>query len=139
MKNDYRGLISLTILAFLLNVMLPFFIISPASAALTSAQKPLFGDKILICTSKGFIWIDFEEFASQTDDTSPDKDHNPLEECPLCHLVKSGNKDLHLASGHVYTPYHAQLSSHKQKPEYDFTSFTLFLKAKFVRGPPSFL
>jgi hypothetical protein len=79
----FRYGILLVTLAFLMNVMLPFF----AVYNITDSAKSAFGDKILICTVEGFRWFDTNDIASgkQTPET-----HKDLK-CPLCYAAHSGD------------------------------------------------
>ncbi len=88
----------LTVVAFLMNVMLPFFAVYNVPQAIMAAQSgqpysermaSFFGEKILICTSGGFKWVSWEDLQNGEEQPEP----HPKYECALCYVTASGLKD----------------------------------------------
>ncbi|MGH1427223.1 MAG: hypothetical protein ACRBEE_04745 [Arenicella sp.] len=137
----------LALLAFLMNVVLPFYAVSSITAALNKsdgvAQKgteqnslaALLGDKILICTSTGYKWISLSEFYGE--DTDNDAPHQSLE-CPLCYISKDENQDLMAAHfSHQVEPHPAQLARVSiYGSVYRHHNKHLLLSGGFTRAPP---
>ena len=99
----HRSLLSLTLLAFLVSILLPFAAVYNPSAAQAS-ESSLFGDRILICTIDGFKWVSLDDVGTEQEDHG---DSNQKEfECALCYVSAHATKDF-LASVHDvfgYTP-----------------------------------
>lgn len=88
------------LMAFVMNVFLPFFAIynTPSEQAIGQKElSSLFGEKILICTTDGFKWVTWEELRNQKHRPTPG-DHY---KCPLCYLAAHGVKDVLPASAPV--------------------------------------
>jgi len=85
-KNRHkRGIVYTMLLAFVFNLLLPFF----ASYSLGSAQaasgndlSALIGDKVLLCTPTGYKWVSLIEF----DGEEPVPETSEHYKCPLCYL-----------------------------------------------------
>jgi hypothetical protein len=78
-----RAIALVTLMAFAMNAMLPFF----ASVTTTSAQaaeqnelSSLFGEKILICTATGFKWVTWAELQDQKQQPA----QSDYYKCPVC-------------------------------------------------------
>lgn len=86
-RFDRNALISLTLLAFLLSAVVPFYATyaAPASAVTQPTDSSPFGDKILLCTANGFSWV---SIADLKDGKAPQPD--PGYKCPLCYLAGKG-------------------------------------------------
>ncbi len=82
----------LLLVAFLLNVMLPFVAVYDTQQALASHSEQsssnsnlssLLGDKILICTSSGFKWVSWDDLQQDNNQT---QSHSKYQ-CALCYLA----------------------------------------------------
>lgn len=89
-----RSIYVVTLLAFLLNALLPFYAlysVEAAQSALLAQQQAkqtqdeasLFGDKVFICTADGFKWVSWAEL--QNSQKQP-KEH-PQYKCALCYVA----------------------------------------------------
>lgn len=124
------------ILAFLVNVMLPFFATYSlpvnSSESLTKTQlSSLFGDKILICTENGFEWVSIKDIESgKVPDT-----HSDIK-CPVCFVAGNNHKALG-SSGHfslAYAPYSNTVEIF-QLVSFSFNHFD-FKESHPTRAPP---
>ena len=73
------------LLAFVFNLLLPFFAsysLSSAQAASVNDLSALIGDKVLICTSTGYKWVTLSEWQ----DEEPAPESGKHYKCPLCYL-----------------------------------------------------
>ncbi len=135
MKKNIRHIARITLLAFLLNVLLPFFAVYDVSnhQAFAKEKSSLFGEKVLICTGDGFKWVKWE-------DLQRDKEkHNPPShyQCALCYVAAHGLKD-------VVTPDAITLASvathNSRYVIYDYRPLAFYLHSSPPsRAPPSYL
>ena len=92
----FRYISLLTLIAFLMNVMLPFFAVydiqqaMAAEAEQSSANEmsSVFGNKILICTSDGFKLVSIEDLQNGKEQPTP----HPEYKCALCYVTAHGTK-----------------------------------------------
>jgi hypothetical protein len=78
----------LTAIAFLINVMLPFYAVYNIPQASAKEASSLFGDKILICTADGFKWFSWQDLQSGKEQPKP---HSQFK-CPVCYVAVHGVK-----------------------------------------------
>jgi len=142
-----RLLVVLSLLAFLMNAVLPFYAVSSVSAALVSSKSSLasaknadqyslaslLGDKILICTVADFIGSD----SSVTSDINGDDQRHVLFECPLCHLAK-GNAITELLIHAFNEQYIEATVSQQYLTFHQNHKTTLLLNGGFTRAPPTY-
>ena len=81
MKN--RRALLLTLFAFLLNALLPFF--ATYELPQEGDVPSIFGDKILLCTAEGFTWVSRSDLQKQ-EHPQPHPDY----ECALCYVTAQG-------------------------------------------------
>lgn len=86
-KNSMRHLTLVTLIAFLANVMLPFFAVYniPPASATELEQSSDDQEKILICTQDGFKWASLKELQENEDQPS----HSQYE-CAMCYITAQG-------------------------------------------------
>lgn len=92
----HRGLLALLLLAFAMNVMLPFFAVYDVNQAFVSKQEArsesqlasLFDGKVLICTANGFEWVSLKDLQSGKQTPAP----HPKYECALCYVAANSIK-----------------------------------------------
>lgn len=84
--SHYSGFLALV--AFLLNVMLPFFAVynAPTISLTESTYSAFFGEKILLCTEAGFELVSIEDIRSGAKTPKPHPDY----ECGLCYVHAHG-------------------------------------------------
>ena len=128
----------IALLAFAMNVMLPFFAIYnlPAASAHESSVSnaedlaSLFGDKVLICTPDGFKWVSWK-------DLNNGKEHPHSEfKCPLCYVGAQGMKHAMPSAqiGLVVSPGERQyVAPYSPATEVKETTFP---NHRFGRAPP---
>lgn len=96
-----RHIARVTLLAFLLNVFLPFFAVyTPQANAYAKQPFSVFGEKVLICTRDGFVWVNWKDLQKGNTKHKP----HPNYKCPLCYLAAHGLKDI-TASDAMVLPY----------------------------------
>jgi len=132
-----RFLLALALLAFVTNVLMPFYAVSGGllSANFTANASSLFGEKILICTSAGYQWVSLSYF-EDAPDTEPEDQHNSYLKCPLCYLVEDETVDVINSHSHVVAVF-----EHRQTTYYRFLNSTqhvqrLPLSGRHTRAPP---
>ena len=84
-KRHKRGIVYTMLLAFVFNLLLPFFAtysLGSAQAASADDLSALIGDKVLLCTSTGYKWVSLNEF--QGEEPAPETGEHY--KCPLCYL-----------------------------------------------------
>ena len=85
-KNRHkRGIVYTMLLAFVFNLLLPFFAtynLNIAQAAIVDDLSALIGDKVLLCTSTGYKWVSLTELQDQ--ESAPETGAHY--KCPLCYL-----------------------------------------------------
>jgi hypothetical protein len=85
-KNRHkRSIVRTMLLAFVFNLLLPFFAtynLSSVQASSEASLASLIGDKILICTQSGYKWISLSEL--QGGESVPETEAHF--KCPLCFL-----------------------------------------------------
>lgn len=135
MKRNIRHIARITLLAFLLNAVLPFFAVYdvPTHQAFAKEMSSLFGEKVLICTGEGFKWVKWEDLQSGKEKHNPDSHYK----CPLCYLAAHGLKD-------IITPDTMTLASVENGESgiagYDYRPAAFYLRSSLHnRAPPSFL
>ena len=109
----------IALLAFLLNVVLPFFAVYNVPHATALAQNSaIFGEKILICTSDGFRWATWQEI--QQKDGHSSASHY---KCPLCYLAAHGLKDFTAPASPIWDHgrYRASFTNYHLAYSYAFT------------------
>lgn len=78
---------TLTAMALLLQVMLPFFATYQVPArANTGSLTSLYGEKILICTGNGLRFVNLQDLLNGKAKQQPDKKYK----CPLCYVAVHG-------------------------------------------------
>jgi len=91
-----RYLSLLTMTAFLMNVIMPFFAIynvqqavaAEASLSQSGEMTSLFGEKVLICTPSGFKWVSWDNLL---DGKEKVPEHSQYE-CALCYVSANSVK-----------------------------------------------
>jgi hypothetical protein len=84
-KRHKRSIVYTMLLAFVFNLLLPFFAsysLNSAQAASVNDLSALIGDKVLICTSTGYKWVTLSEWQ----DEEPAPESGKHYKCPLCYL-----------------------------------------------------
>lgn len=97
MRLRVKHIAYLTLLAFVLSTLLPFFAIyDTGHRSSFKEMASLFGEKVLICTGDGFKlvrWADIEKEGNH---------HKPSGyQCALCYLAAHGTKDFTAPDGIV--------------------------------------
>lgn len=92
MKQYIKNISRITLLAFLLNAVMPFFAVYDVASHQAFAKEisSLFGEKVLLCTADGFKWVKWEDLQSGKEKHNPASHHK----CPLCYLAAHGVKNL---------------------------------------------
>ena len=128
-----RSLLSLTLLAFLVSILLPFAAVYNPSAA-EAAQSSVFGDRILICTIDGFKWVSLDELDGEQQ--GHDRSDQQAYECALCYISAYATKDF-IASAYEVVEH---TSSHGQKLRFGLSGYIgqdrSALSAYQSRAPP---
>lgn len=88
----------ITLLAFLLNAVLPFLAVYnvPAHQLYAKNISSLFGEKVLICSGDGFKWVTWKDLQEGKGGHEQPSHYK----CPLCYLAAHGLKDI-IAPGAV--------------------------------------
>ncbi len=124
----------MTLIAFLLNAIIPFFAVYDISTAKASLVSPPH-EKILICTARGFQWVTWEELQ-----TSDSEQHSPPPQyqCALCYVAAHSTKDyLPVAPYMLPAPYFYTTQSFLAYNVADFKAdFNAF--SYHSRAPPVF-
>jgi len=84
-RRHKRSIVYIMLLAFVFNLLLPFFAsynLNSAQAASVDDLSALIGDKVLICTSTGYKWVTLSEWQ----DEEPASEGGKHYKCPLCFL-----------------------------------------------------
>lgn len=87
-RNKIRYYLLITIVAFIINAVIPFFATYNLPHTSSNTNKELssiFGSKLLICTSEGFKWVNLEDVQNG----NAPKPH-PEFKCPLCYVAVRG-------------------------------------------------
>jgi len=130
MKKYNRRILSVTLVAFLVSVMLPFFATYNISANAGDETSSIFGDKILICTASGFKWIDIDDL-----DSEPEDSHKNFE-CPLCFAAAQNNKDFTINPSSELAYYAALKKSIFNISKGEFHKNITLSRANQTRAPP---
>jgi hypothetical protein len=69
-------------LTIAVNLLLPFFATYNDKAP-PSGLASIFGEKVLICTSEGFVWVKLEDLLAGKTPVKPHKSYF----CPLCYIA----------------------------------------------------
>ncbi len=137
--NKFRYFSLLTLVAFLMNVMLPFFVVYDVQQALASGSaessseemSSLFGEKVLICTSDGFKWVSWEDLQNGKEQPKP----HPQYQCALCYVAAHGIKNA-VPAQEIEIAYHQNI----QYISYYFSDVTTISKLAgrgfLTRAPP---
>lgn len=137
--NTLRYFSLLTFVAFLMNVMLPFFAVYNVQQTLASEVTEssnekmsfLFGEKVLICTSDGFKWVSREDLQNGKEQPKP----HPQYQCALCYVAVHGIKNA-VPMQEIAIVYHQNI----QYISYyfsDITTISQFAGRGFLtRAPP---
>jgi hypothetical protein len=90
MKCRYKYVTCVVLLAFLLNLALPFLAVYNVKAEHSYAKQmsEMFGEKVLICTATGFKWVTWQDLQNGKEDQTPHPDYK----CALCYLAAHGLK-----------------------------------------------
>lgn len=131
----------LTLFAFLMNVMLPFFAVYDVQQALASQSaessseemSSLFGEKVLICTSDGFKWVSWKDLQNGKEQPKP----HPQYQCALCYVAAHGIKST-VPAQEIAIVYHQSV----QYISYyfsDVTTISQFAGRGFLTRAPPFV
>lgn len=132
----FRYITLITVIAFLMNVMLPFFAVYNVSKAIASdstdeTTSSIFGEKLLICTADGFKLVPLEDLQNGKEKPTPHSDF----ECALCYVSAQGAKDFAPVQETKFI-YHRNV----QYISYSFNetqiSSSVLSHRFFTRGPP---
>lgn len=133
----------ITLVAFLMNTLLPFFAVYNLPQAVASEQEQssakemasLFGEKVLICTSEGFKWVSGTDLQSGKEKPKP----HPQYKCPLCYVAAHGMKHAMpaMAVELVYAPVEQKLAY--VFPASETVQERLFIRNYPSRAPPAFI
>lgn len=94
-KKTWLGLaLALTVAV---NTLLPFFA-TYSSTTPPSGLAALFGEKVLVCTGDGFVWVKWEDLASGKAPVKPHKSYF----CPLCYIANNVLGKILLLSAGIY-------------------------------------
>lgn len=139
-KAEYIKHISIvTAIAFLFNTMLPFLAIYDLSQLQASensqAISPLLGNKVLICTSEGFKWVELKDLRDSAEEPGEKPEPHPQVKCALCYLSINGIKFTapDAAVAPVYIPNFKYVTSYA--PDIPLAG-RLFVRAFRTRAPP---
>ena len=133
MKMNGQHIARIALIAFLLNVMMPFFAVynveHPSPAKEISS---LFGEKVLICTGDGFKWVKWADLESGKEKHAPSSHYK----CPLCYLAAHGLKDF-TAPGTIGLAYNGSATD-PGYITYDHWLIVFRLQSPFAsRAPPA--
>ncbi|MCE3232229.1 MAG: hypothetical protein K0R98_486 [Rickettsiaceae bacterium] len=117
-KSAHRYIVLITALAFIVNIMLPFYAIYSLPANDTKQLSSIFGDKVLICTSDGFKWFSWEDIQSGKEKP---KTHEQIK-CPVCYVAAH-------STNHTFV---AQNVEFLYSPEVELLKFRLSLNNNFI-------
>lgn len=87
-----RTVALVTLMAFTMNAMLPFFAsfnTASAQAAEQTELSSLFGEKILICTATGFKWVTWAELQDEKQQPA----QSDFYKCPVCFAGTYGTQN----------------------------------------------
>jgi hypothetical protein len=135
----FRYISLITLIAFLMNVMLPFFAVYDVGQAMASeAEKSsieemssVFGDKILICTSDGFKLVSIEDLQSGKEQPTP----HPQYKCVLCYVAAHGTKHA-VSAQQVALIYHRHLQYISYSLINDTIISSIYTRGFQTRAPP---
>lgn len=125
----------ISILALLLNAMLPYYAVS-SPLGFTEEAQSVFGDKILICTKDGYKWVSPESlFSDEGSDIDSESLHfqdsnyhnSHHNNCPLCFASASADQGFiayqcPLVSANRYHNYHGLGAPPATQTLYEYTS-----------------
>ena len=135
---NHKYCLAITLIAFLMNAMLPFFAVYNVSSmsnkqGYAHTMASLLGDKVLLCTQNGFKWVSLTDLVSGKKIPEP----HPKYECPLCYIVVRELNDV--------LPPHAtrliyQLTPHLLHDVFPFIQAIVWrpilLRNYLIRSPP---
>lgn len=139
--NKLRYFSLLTLIAFVMSVMLPFFAVYDVQQALASQpselsseeMSSLFGEKVLICTSDGFKWVSWEDLQNGKEQPKP----HPQYQCALCYVAAHGAK--HVASAHEIAIIYPQNIQYISYYFLDIATMSQFAGRGFLTRAPPFV
>lgn len=130
-------LLRCTLIAFFIGALVPFYAVYdlPQSHSEQAEMASIFGDKILICTERGFEWMRLSDVPQTPHSPAPEKHLK----CAMCYMASKGGvhhqlSPVLLALG---LPQGAALRVHfaYQSPVAD----TIHHHAAAPRAPPAFM
>ena len=130
-----RGIVYTMLLAFVFNLLLPFFAsynLGAVQAASGDSLSALIGDRILLCTSTGYKWVSLSEMQGE----APLPDTGKHYKCPLCYLHV--DKPDALSSGYsmlLSTSPIFRVSTYSGEPVENPRTIALLL-GRSTRAPP---
>ncbi len=133
MRSSYKHVVHITLIAFLLNVMLPFFAVyNVEHPSLAKEMASLFGEKILICTGDGFKWVKLADLESGKEK------HNPSHyKCPLCYIAAHAFKYLFMLAS-LFLVFPRRKSESRRRIVFDYRPPAFYLQSLLgSRAPPA--
>lgn len=129
-----RHFFLLTLIAFIMNAIIPFYAVYADGNNQSLADSPLaINGKILLCTSEGFQLVSLEDI-EQNNLPAP---HEGFK-CPLCYISAKHTK--HITTQHSqtisYVPYHTYYHYSLITDDSSYTSIADY--AHGCRAPPAF-
>ncbi|MGH1542936.1 MAG: hypothetical protein ACRBHB_21140 [Arenicella sp.] len=143
-----RLLLMFSLLAFVMNALMPFYAVYgvPSGNGVGGQTSSLFGEKILLCTSSGFKWVNLSELevafgiSDSGSESLPDSQHNDYFECPLCYLPKDDVDDFYAGEIGISGCYgQRQVATLKFFDVPLHQGSFLFLHGRQTRAPPLFV
>jgi len=138
MKNNTRPIAYIAFLAFLMNVMVPFFAVynvqdTQNNHGTAKEMASLFGEKILICTGDGFKWVKLADLESGKEKPKPHPDYK----CPLCYIAAHAFKYLFLLAA-VFLIFPRRKSESRRRVVFDYRPPAFYLQSLLgSRAPPA--
>jgi len=123
----------ITLLAFLLNVILPFLAVYnvPTADALAKQASSSFGEKVLICTLTGFKWVTWEDLQNGSEEHAPHPDYK----CALCYLAAHGLKNFLTPDDTLWA--YGVMAGNTGFSTYSYQPVALYLQSsRHTRAPP---
>lgn len=134
-KRNLSSYALITLLAFVLHAVMPFFALYDLSpTSVTQAEKngfSFFGEKLFICTSDGFRWVDAKDLASGKAHPKPHSDYK----CPLCYVAAQAGKTITTVSV-LYTTVSTASHTVLFYPAVTYGSSVFLPGAQQPRAPP---
>lgn len=136
MTKHVRALLfRFALIAFLFSAVVPFFAVYdlPGSPAEQERLAQLFGEKILICSEKGFEWVRLADIGQGEHQPKPDSHLK----CALCYVASKGAAHHPLSSVALDMPRGRVLRLHS--PLVDTATGRLSERPANPRAPPAFV